>query len=253
MSVPLTLPLTGKVALVTGASRGIGAAIAQRLARDGAKVVVNYLRRADRAGEVVSAIEAAGGEAFALQSDVSQVALAAPLVAQAVARFGRLDILVNNAAMVKAASIDEVDEALFDRHIATNVKSVLFLSQALARVVGDQGGVIINISSIATRTANPRFPVYGATKAAVEMLTTSLSRDLGRRGIRVNAVAPGDVDTEMLRGAIPPEVIQADIERNSLGRLGLAEDIARVVAFLASDDARWITGETLHVNGGQRP
>ena len=173
-------------------------------------------------------------------------------MAEAVRLFGRLDILVNNAAIAEAATLDEVDEASFDRHFATNVKAALFLSQAAARVFGDQGGVIINVSSIGTRAANPRFVVYHATKAAIEMLTVTMSRDLGPRGIRVNAVAPGQIDTEMLRRNVPPAVLQANIERISLGRLGRPDDIAAVVAFLASDDARWITGETIHVSGGQR-
>jgi 3-oxoacyl-[acyl-carrier protein] reductase len=244
--------LAGNVALVTGASRGIGAAIARRLAQDGAKIVVNYASQGEAAQRVVQDIRASGSEACAVQTDISQIDRAAPLVAEAVRLYGCLDILVNNAAISEAATLDEVDEASFDRHFATNVKAALFLSQAAARVFDDQGGVIINVSSIGTRAASPRFLVYSATKAAIEMLTVTMSRDLGPRGIRVNAVAPGQIDTEMLRRNIPPAVLQANIERISLGRLGRTDDIAAVVAFLASDDARWITGETIHVSGGQR-
>jgi 3-oxoacyl-[acyl-carrier protein] reductase len=251
MSVPKSPRLAGKVALVTGAS-GIGASIAHRLAADGAKVVVNYNKNTEAAESVAAAIVEAGGEAFSVKADISITANAAPLVAEAVRRFGKLDVLVNNAAIAEGATLDEVDENLFERHIATNLKATLFLSQAAARVFGDQGGVIINISSIGTRAAHPRFMVYGATKAAIEMLTVTMSRDLGPRGIRVNAVAPGQIDTEMLRRAMPAPVLQANVQRISLGRLGRPDDIAPVVAFLASDDAGWITGETIHVSGGQR-
>jgi 3-oxoacyl-[acyl-carrier protein] reductase len=250
MSEPL--PFSGKTALVTGASRGIGAAIAKRLAAEGANVTVNYLNNADAAEQVVAAIQAAGGQARTMKADVGDPAACAALVAETLQHFGRLDILVNNAALAEAATLAEVTEEHVDRHIATNVKGTLFLSQAAARVFGDQGGAIINISSIGTRSANPRFLVYAATKAAIELMTATMARELGERGIRVNAVAPGQIDTEMLRRNIPAEVLTANIARISLGRLGLAEDIARVVAFLASDEARWITGETIHVSGGQR-
>lgn len=252
MSAPISPRLAGKVAIVTGASRGIGAATARQLAADGAKVVCNYLSNAQAAQSVVEGILASGGQAWAVQADVGQVAAAAPLVAEAVRRYGRLDILVNNAALAEAALPDEVDEVHFDRHVATNLKSTLFLTQAAARVMPAEGGSVVNVSSIGTRAANPRFCVYGMTKAGIEMLTASMARDLGTRRIRVNAVAPGQIDTEMLRRNIPAPVLQANIERIALGRLGLTDDIARVVAFLVSQDSGWITGETIHVSGGQR-
>ena len=236
MAAPL--PLSGKVALVTGASRGIGAAIAHRPAANGARMVVNYLSKADAAERVVAGIQAAGGEACAIKADVGNVAAAAALVAETLQRYGHLDILVNNAALAEAGNLDEVTEEHFDRHIATNMKATLFLSQAAARVIGPEGGAIINISSIATRAANPRFVVYSATKAAIEMMTASMSRGAGPRRIRVNAVAPGQIDTEMLRRNIPADVLQANIARIALGRLGLVDDIARVVAFLAGDEFR---------------
>jgi 3-oxoacyl-[acyl-carrier protein] reductase len=248
----MTERLAGKVALVTGAARGIGAAIARRLAADGAKVVVNYIHSADAARDVVREIGAAGGEAYAAQADIAQIVTHRPLVDEAIRHFGRLDVLVNNAAIAEAGLLDEIDEAFFDRHVAINMKATLFLSQAFARAFQGEGGAIINVSSIGTRAAAPNFMVYSATKAAIEMLTVTMSRDLGRKGIRVNAVAPGQIDSDMLRKNIPAEVLSANVARITLGRLGLPTDIAPVVSFLASDDAGWITGETIHVSGGQR-
>jgi 3-oxoacyl-[acyl-carrier protein] reductase len=241
--------LAERVALVTGGSRGIGAAIAARLAKDGAKVVVNYLQSEVSAARVVEEIEAAGGHAIALRGDVSQVDSASALVSKTLKRFGAFDVLVNNAAINKAAPLDQVTEKSFDEHFAANVKSVLFMSQAAARVF-KPGAVIINISSL-----NSRYPsghLYSATKAALESLTISLSRELGPRGIRVVAVAPGMVDTQMLRANNKPEALNAMIDRNVLRRIGKADEIAAVVAFLATDDAGFLTGETVHVNGGQR-
>jgi 3-oxoacyl-[acyl-carrier protein] reductase len=250
MSQPIAARLSGKVALVTGASRGIGVAIAERLAAEGAAIAVNYVASEAAAHAVVARIRAAGGTAEAIQGDVSQVATAAPLVAETISRLGRLDILVNNAAVSMGLDLDAITEADFDRMVATNMKSVLFLSQAAARAMAP-GSVIINLSSVGTRMATPRFVVYAATKAAVETMTLSMARALAPRRIRVVAVAPGMTDTEMLRRAIPAQILADAAARNPLGRLGQVEDIAPVIAFLASDDAGWITGETLHVNGGQ--
>lgn len=250
MSQPIAARLSGKVALVTGASRGIGVAIAERLAAEGAAIAVNYVASEAAAHAVVARIREAGGSAEAIQGDVSQVATAAPLVAETISRLGRLDILVNNAAVSMGLDLDAITEADFDRMVATNMKSVLFMSQAAARAMAP-GSVIINLSSVGTRMATPRFVVYAATKAAVETMTLSMARALAPRRIRVVAVAPGMTDTEMLRRAIPAQILADAAARNPLGRLGQVEDIAPVIAFLASDDAGWITGETLHVNGGQ--
>lgn len=252
MSGAINGRLHGKVALVTGASRGIGAAIAQQLAADGAQVIVNYVANSDAAAEVVNRIREAGGDAHAVQADVSDVAAMAPLIAATIRHFGRLDVLVNNAAVSAGVAFDKITEAMFDSMVATNMKSVLFLSQAASRVFGDSGGVIINVSSIGTRLAAPTTVVYTATKAAVEMLTISMSRALGPRGIRVNAVAPGMTDTEMLRSVLSADLLDAALPRIALGPIGRTGDIAPVVTFLAFDDARWITGETIHVNGGHR-
>ncbi len=251
MPQPIAARLAGKVALVTGAARGIGVAIAERLAAEGAAVAVNYIASEAAAHEVVARIREAGGTAEAIQGDVSKVATAAPLVAETIRRLGRLDILVNNAAISAGIPFDDITEADFDRLVNTNVKSTLFLSQAAAREM-PPGSVIINLGSIGTRLANPITLVYVATKAAVEMMTLSMARALGPRGIRVVAVSPGMTDTEMLRSVLSPEVLAEAARRNTLGRMGQVNDIAPVIAFLASADAGWITGETLHVNGGQR-
>ena len=251
MPTAITPRLAGKVALVTGASRGIGAAIAERMAAEGAAVAVNYVANETAANAVVARIRAAGGTAEAIQGDVSLVASAAPLIAETVRRLGRIDVLVNNAAVSAGIAFDAVTEADFDRLVATNMKSTLFLSQAAARAMAP-GSAIVNVSSIGTRGANPMTLVYVATKAAVEMMTFSMARALGPRGIRVVAVAPGMTDTEMLRSVIAPEVLADAARRNTFGRLGQAGDIAPVVAFLASGEAGWINGETIHANGGQR-
>jgi 3-oxoacyl-[acyl-carrier protein] reductase len=253
MDTVITSRLMGKVALVTGGARGIGAAIAAKLARDGAKVVINYRANAEAAGRTVQEIISAGGEAFAVQADVSQVSATALLVEAALQKFGGLDILVNNAALLRAGPVDALVEADFDEQFATNVKSVLFLSQAASRAFGCSGGAIVNISSINGRFPSSNAAIYSATKAAVEALTVALARESGLRGIRVNAVAPGATATEMLLANNPPEHLQAMTNRSALGRLGQPDDIADVVAFLVSDEARWITGETITVSGGLRP
>ncbi len=249
------MPSTGpsRVALVTGASRGIGAAIATRLAQDGTAVVVNYASNAAAAQQVVDSIAARGGTAVAMQADIAQVPQARALVAATLARFGRLDILVNNAAIAEIAPLADITEDQFDRHYAINVKAPLFLIQAAADALAEARGAVVNLSSIATRSAGPHYHVYAATKAAVDLMTLTLSRELGPRGIRVNAVAPGMTETEMLRSIIPTEFREATAARASLRRTGRPEDIAEVVALLASEGSHWITGEILHASGGQRP
>lgn len=252
MRRPVGQRLTGKVALITGGSRGIGAAIAKRLAADGARVVIGFATNRPAADSVVQAIRGAGVEAHPIQADITQAAERRRLIDEAIRRFGRIDILINSAAIVQAAVLEDVDEALFNQHFDTNLKAAFFMSQAAAAVFGQDGGAIVNISSIATRSATPQFIVYAAAKAALEMLTITMSRHLGPRGIRVNAVAPGQTATEMLLQVVPEEMIKDNVDRTSLKRMGTPEDIADVVAFLVSDDARWVTGETIHVNGGQR-
>jgi 3-oxoacyl-[acyl-carrier protein] reductase len=251
MSSSSAKPLAGRVALVTGASRGIGAAIATRLASDGAKVAVNYRANREAAERVVADILARGGEACSVQADVARAEASGSLVAEVVRRYGRLDILVNNAGIAHPAPLDRVDESQFDRQFAVNVKSVVFVTQAAARYFGEIGGSIVNISSVHARQPTGRVLVYAATKAAVEALTVALARDLAPRRIRVNAVSPGPIETEMM-AANPPDLVRSFAKETPLGRLGQPEEIAAVVAFLVSDEASYITGETIGVTGGKR-
>jgi 3-oxoacyl-[acyl-carrier protein] reductase len=241
--------LEGKVALVTGAGRGIGAAIARRLASDGAKVVVNYNRSAGPAEAVVEDIRADGGEAAALQADVANLDEAEWLPARAVDAFGRLDVVVNNAAVAEFRPLDAITADHFDRQFALNVRGLLFLTRAAAPLL-PSGGRIINITSGAAEAGSPSASVYAATKAAVQALSKSLAAELGPRGITVNCVSPGLTDTEMLHANMPPDVQGALIRVTPLGRLGTPAEIADVVAFLASEDARWITGQVIRANGG---
>ena len=244
--------LTGRVAIVTGASRGIGAAIARRLARDGAIVIVSYSRNAEAAQEVVAEIERAGGEAEAIQADVADLEQVKRLFAETIQGFGRLDILVNNAGVAEFRPLEAIDAAHYAHQFDVNVRGLLFATQEAALRFGSAGGCIVNITSGAAKAAPPGASVYSATKAAVEAMTVSHAAELGPRGIRVNAVAPGITETDMLQANIPPPVQQAMIQNTALRRLGMPEDIADVVAFLASHDARWITGQILGANGGLR-
>jgi 3-oxoacyl-[acyl-carrier protein] reductase len=241
--------LKGKVALVTGASRGIGRAIAERLARDGAAVVVNYASHAAGADEVVQAIQSAGGQAFALRADMGSVAEVVRLFDETIARFGRLDILVNNAGIMFTKPVSATTEAEFDRIFAINVKGVFFACQQAATRLAE-GGRIINLSSSTTARFMPNYGAYVATKGAVEQLTRSLAKELGPRKITINAVSPGPTDTELFTAGKTPEQIQFFEQQAALGRLGRPGEIADVVAFLASDAAGWISGQNLRANGG---
>ena len=241
--------LSGKIALVTGSSRGIGRAMAERLSRDGASVAINYVRNSDKAEEVVAAIAANGGTAVALQADVSSLKDIQRLFEQTLAHFGRLDIVVNNAGIRISKNVTGVLEEEFDRLFAINVKGTFFSCQLAARLLSECGR-IINVSSAVTRMMLPGYAIYAASKGAVDQITRVLARELGERRITVNAVAPGPVDTELFRDGKTEEQIQQMAQMAALGRVGEVEDIADVVAFLAGDDARWITGQTIHVNGG---
>lgn len=244
--------MNGKVAVVTGASRGIGRAIAERLARDGARVVVNYARSREQAEEIVVGIGERGGEAFAIQADMGRPEEITRLFEQTTDRFGRLDVLVNNAGGYEARPLEQSDEAHYAALFDVNVRGVLLASREAARRFGDGGGRIINISSGAAQAAVPGGAAYAASKAAVEALTRCHAAELGPRGITVNAVAPGFTQSDMLDVALPAQARSAMINLTALGRLGRPDDIADVVAFLASEDARWITGTTIAVNGGLR-
>ncbi len=240
--------LDGKVAVVTGASRGIGRAIAEKLAEDGAKVVVNYTSNEEAANEVVSKIENRGGKAVAVQADTGEISEVRTLFEEATSRFGRLDVLVNNAGIIAPEMIAEATEEAFDRQFAVNVKGVFFAMQEAAKRLED-GGRIINVSSVNTLMSPPASAAYNATKAAVEQFARTGAKEFGGRGITVNAVSPGATDTDMLAGA-PPERREMAAQMAPLGRLGEPRDIADVVAFLASDEARWITGQNLQAGGG---
>ena len=248
--------LDGKGALVTGGSRGIGAAIARRLAHEGAHVIINFRESKVKAEQVVSDIATNGGRAEAVQADIADGRQLRALIEHADARLNaagrRLDVLVNNAGIADRGGLEQIDEADIDRQFATNVKSVILSAQAVARVFGEQGGAIINISSISARLPGPGYAVYAGTKAAVEAITVALARELGPRGVRVNAVAPGTTDTDMTRRVLTAELEEMTANRTALRRLGRPDDIAKVVAFLASDDAAWVTGEIITASGGLR-
>lgn len=245
--------LTGKVALVTGASKGIGAAIAKALAAAGASVVVNYASSRSGADAVVTAIQAAGGKALAVQADVAKAAEVTALVDQAVAHFGRLDILVNNSGVYEFGALEEISEEHFHRQFNINVLGLLLTTQAAARHMGE-GASVINIGSLVSRIVPPGSSVYSATKGAVDAITGVLSRELGPRKIRVNSVNPGMVETEGTHAAgfIGSDFQAGAVAGTPLGRIGQPEDIASVVTFLASDDAGWLTGELLFAGGGAR-
>jgi len=240
---------TSKVAIVTGAARGIGAAIAERLAGDGFTVVVNYAGSAGDAEAVVARIEANGGKAIAAQADVSDAAAVARMFDAAQAAFGGVDVLVNNAGIMKLATIAESDDALFDSQIAINLKgSFNTLREAAKRL--REGGRIINLSSSVVGLRPATYGVYAATKAAVEAMTHILTKELRGRNITVNAVAPGPTATALFLDGKPQAVIDTLTKAAPLERLGQPEDIAAAVAFLAGPDGSWINGQVLRANGG---
>ncbi|QIR37753.1 SDR family oxidoreductase [Tolypothrix sp. PCC 7910] len=242
-------PLTEKVAIITGASRGIGKAIALKLASNGASVVVNYAGNTAKAEEVVTEITQHGGQALAIQADISQVAEIERLFDQAIAQFGKVDILVNNAGSIVYKPITEITEADFDKIFAVNVKGTYFACQQAAQKL-TEGGRIINFSSSTTAMMLPTYSAYVATKGAVEQITRVLAKELGTKKITVNAVSPGPTDTELFRDGKTDEQINRLAQMAALGKLGDVQEIADVVAFLASDEARWITGQNIRVNGG---
>jgi 3-oxoacyl-[acyl-carrier protein] reductase len=243
--------LTGKVAVVTGASKGIGAAIAKSLATEGASVVVNYASSKAGADAVVSAITAKGGKAIAAGGDVSKATEAKGIIDAAIKNFGRLDILVNNSGVYEFSSIEDFTEGHYHKIFNVNVLGLLLTTQAAVRHLGE-GASIINIGSVVSSLTPPNSTVYAGTKGAVDAITGVLARELGPKKIRVNSINPGMVETEGVRAAgfIGSEFETGAVAQTPLGRIGQVDDIATVAAFLASDDAKWITGEIVRAGGG---
>jgi len=254
MSTNITKKLDGKVAVVTGASKGIGAAIAKHLAAEGASVVVNYASSKAGADKVVGEIAGAGGKAIAAQADVSKKADIDRLFAGTKKAFGRLDILVNNAGIYDFAPLEQITEEHFHKQFNLNVLGLILTTQEALKYFGPEGGSVINLSSVVSTLTPPNSSVYSATKGAVDSITGALAKELGARKIRVNAVRPGLVETE---GTTTSGITESDMRkqyeaRASLGRIGQPKDIAAAVVFLASPDSSWVTGEAFLVSGGYR-
>jgi 3-oxoacyl-[acyl-carrier protein] reductase len=249
-----TQKLAGKVAVVTGASKGIGAEIARQLAAEGAAVVVNYASSKEGADRVVDQIAKRGGNALAVQADVAKKSDVERLFAATKTAFGSLDILVNNAGVYEFSPLEQVTEEHFHKQFDLNVLGLILCSQEALKHFGSAGGSIINISSAASTLTPPTTSVYSATKAAVDAVTRSLAKELGPRGIRVNAINPGMIETEGVRSAgFDKSDFRTQMESQTpLGRIGQPDDIAPAAVFLASSDSKWITGETLQIAGGLR-
>ena len=252
MSTNITNKLTGKVAVVTGASKGIGAAIAVSLAAEGASVVVNYASSKAGADKVVAAITSAGGKAIAVQADVSKSADISRLFSETKKAFGKVDVLVNNAGVYEFGSLENVTEEHFHKQFNLNVLGLLLTTQEAVKHFPTTGGSIVNISSVVGRHPVAGASVYSATKGAVDAITKSLAKELGPKQIRVNSLNPGMIETEGLHTAgFAESDFRKHLEATTpLGRIGQPEDTAKVAVFLASDDSGWVTGETLLVSGG---
>ncbi len=246
--------LTGKVAIVTGASKGIGAGIAKGLGAEGAAVVVNYASSRAGADKVVAEITAKGGKAVAVQGDVSRSADVKRLFAETKKAFGSFDVLVNNAGVFDFKPLEAVTEDEFHREFNTNVLGTILATQEAVNHFGPKGGSVINISSVASVKGMPHSVVYAGTKSAVDSVTRVLAAELGSRKIRVNAIAPGGVDTEGVRtaGIAGSDFEKQMVSETPLGRFGQPDDIARVAVFLASDDSQWLTGERITASGGYK-
>lgn len=246
--------LTGKVAIVTGASKGIGAAIAKEYAAQGAAVVVNYSSSPEDADKVVKEIVAKDGKAIAVQGSVANANDVKRIFEETKKAFGKLDVLVNNAGIYKFGNIEDVTEDEFHRQFNTNVLGILLTTREAVKYFSSEGGNIINVSSVVSTSPMPGTAIYAATKGAVDTMTIGLARELAPRKIRVNNIAPGGVHTE---GAVTLGMIGSDMEKQiiaqtPLGRIGQPQDIANIAVFLASDDSAWMTGERLQGSGGLR-
>lgn len=246
--------LSNKVAVVTGASKGIGASIAEHLAIEGASVVVNYATSKSGADEVVARIKKAGGNATAIQADVTKREDVIRLLQETKSRFGKLDILVNNAGIYEFGALEDITAESFYRQFNLNVLGLLQMTQEAVKLMDSSGGSIINIGSIAGRKPSLYTTVYSATKAAVDSITIALAQELGPRKIRVNAIDPGMVETEgLLAAGLSDSNFREESEKGTpLGRIAKPEDIARVAVFFASEESGWITGEAVLVSGGRR-
>lgn len=242
-------PLQDKVAIITGSSRGIGAEIARTLADAGAKVVVNFAANPGPAGAVCAAIAQAGGESLAVKADVSDSAQVRMLFDTTIERFKRLDILVNNAGVLLSRQIADISDEEFDRVLNINIKGVFYALREAAKRIAD-GGRVISLSSTVTRLMLPNYGAYAASKGAVEQLTRVFAKEMGERGVTANIVSPGPVNTEMFISGKSKETIERMAAMSFQGRIGEPEDIARLVLFLASEEAGWVTGQNISASGG---
>jgi 3-oxoacyl-[acyl-carrier protein] reductase len=241
--------LKNKVAIVTGSSRGIGAHLAQELARAGASVIVNYAGNKSAADQVAAEIKSGGGHAIVLQADISKVSEVKAMFDAAIAKFGKIDILINNAGVIVYKKIQDTTDEDFDRIFAVNVKGTFnTLREAAARI--EDGGRIVNFSSSVTRLMLPTYGAYSATKGAVEQLTRVFAKEVGSRRITVNSISPGPTHTELFNEGKSEDDMKRLSSMAALGRIGEPDDIARVVLFLVSEEAAWVTGQNLGVNGG---
>ncbi|XOK59074.1 SDR family oxidoreductase [Paenibacillus elgii] len=242
-------PLEGKVAIVTGSSRGIGRVIAERLAGLGAKVAINYAGSPEKAAEVVAGIVQKGGHATAIRADLGKVSDIEQLFARTIAEFGKVDILINNAGLMLNKPLSDVTESDFEQQFAVNVKGTFFACQQAMEHM-ENNGRIVNFSTSIIGQMFPTYSVYAGTKGAVEQFTRQLAKEFGAKQITINAVAPGPVNTELFTAGKTEEQIEGMKKLNAFGRIGEPEDIADAVELLVSDKSQWITGQTLRVNGG---
>ncbi|MED3729287.1 SDR family oxidoreductase [Priestia filamentosa] len=241
--------LEGKVAIITGASRGIGRKVAEQLADLGAKVTINYSSSPDKAEEVVKEIQDKGGEAIAIQADISYIGNIERLFSETISAFGKVDILINNAGIMINKPLSEVTEADYDKQFSVNVKGTFFACQQAMKYMEEEGH-IVNISTSVNGQMFPTYSVYSGTKGAIEQFTRQLAKEFGQKKITINAVAPGPVDTELFSVGKTKQQIEGMKKMNAFGRLGEPEDISNVIEFLVSEKSQWVTGQTLRVNGG---
>ncbi|MDM8151770.1 SDR family oxidoreductase [Priestia megaterium] len=241
--------LEGKVAIITGASRGIGRKVAEQLADLGAKVTINYSSSPDKAEEIAKEIQDKGGEAIAIQADISQIDDIKRLFSETISVFGKVDILINNAGIMINKPLTEVTEEDYNKQFSVNVKGTFFACQQAMKYMEEEGH-IVNISTSVNGQMFPTYSVYSGTKGAVEQFTRQLAKEFGQKKITINAVAPGPIDTELFSVGKTKQQIEGMKKMNAFGRLGEPEDISNVIEFLVSEKSQWVTGQTIRVNGG---